>query len=188
MNFDTGAVLAFALAAIPACDGEEAAGEAVEMRDAQASWNAVNHSLASGYDQFIARVQLERFGEIELECADGGVLHLGGRMSERRDFQLDATFDDCTDDGVVLAGNLALTASLEFFVDEGSTAAFNHDDIRALVIVDYHGMLQLDGAAAGSCFIATQVHASALIFAGFASNTVVVDGEVCGHDANAVVH
>jgi hypothetical protein len=190
VHADTRVVLALALAAVPACDREdedEDEGISVEIRDAHASWNAANHSLASAYDRFVTHVQLEQFGEIDRECADGGVVHLVGRMSEHRDFQLDAMFDDCTEEGVVLDGHLTLTASLELFYDEGTGAAFDHDDIRALVIVDYHGMLQLDGDAAGSCFIAAQVHASALIFAGFASDAVVVDGEVCGFDANAVV-
>lgn len=158
------------------------------MRDAQWGWNATNHSLASAYAQFVAHVEIEEFGAIDLECADGGALHLQGRMSEQRDFELDGAFDDCTDEGVVLDGDLTLTASLELFVDEESAAAFDHDDIRALVIVDYHGLLQLDGAAAGTCVMDAQVHANALIFEGFASTMVVVDGELCGIDANAVVH
>ncbi len=178
---NAGIRVVLACVAIVACDVEHA--EEIDLRDASAGWRAVNHALAPAYAEFAATVQLEQFGEVELACTGGGTVTLVGRMSERRDFQLDAMLDACSEAGVVLDGNLTVTASLELFFEQGA-ASYDHDDIRALVIVDYHGMMELDGTA---CSIAAQVHANGLVFAGFASDAIVVDGELCELDANAVV-
>lgn len=178
--------VALVLAALPACDAYDA--EPVELRDAHVGWNAANHAFAGGYADLAARMDVEEYAEIDIACRDGGSLHVGGWMTERRDFQLDAVFDECSDaNAVVLDGNLTVSASLGLFFEDGAVD-YDHDDIGALVIVDYHGMLHLDGEAIGACPIATKVHANGLVFAGFGSHGVVVEGELCGHDADAVVH
>jgi hypothetical protein len=186
--------MAFALPLGCGDDGDDDGDNQLDERQAQTSWSAANHAAASAHSDFAANVVLGQHGDISIACDGGGLLHVAGTMNETHDFDLDVSYDDCIEDGVMINGNVSIVAvvdvDLDLDDDDDDDPLDDDDDdgLAARVLVDYEGLLQLDGDIEGTCVIDAQVRAETLIFEHFASAGVSIEGTVCGHDADDVIH
>jgi hypothetical protein len=175
--------LSFALAAVSACDDADARRSMPELdvSEAETSWYAANHAVAVAQTGLLERVEAGERADILVRCPGGGRMRLVGESNAAQDFQLDAMFEDCIDEGVMLGGDLTIVASVEL---EGDLP---EDGGAATVFVDYQGRLRLDGDVEGACAIDAQVRAPALALDTYGVGQTVVEGTVCGHEAAAVV-
>lgn len=175
--------LALAMAVAPSLSCGDA--DDIDVRDAQTSWTATNRAVAAAHTNFSAHVVFGDHGEVSAGCSGGGLVHLVGTMRAEHDFELDAQFDACVEDGVVINGDLTVTADVDVDLDDIDDG---HGGASVLVVVDYQGKLELDGDVEGTCTIDAQVHAGAVAFEQFFAAGVTVEGSLCGHDAAAVIH
>jgi hypothetical protein len=169
-----------ALATAVACsDGGDA--EAIGTRDAELGWYAANHAVAVAQLGLLDRLDAGERGDILVRCADGGRMRLVGESNHQDDLQLDAMFEDCIDEGVMIGGDLTIVASIEHPVElaEGGGSAG--------VFVDYRGRLRLDGDAEGACEIDVQVRTPAPGVVAPSDDEIAIGGTVCGLDARAVL-
>jgi hypothetical protein len=173
-----------------ACDKGDDGSDDIEPREAEASWHASNQALASGHHKFDAEVRRGEDGEVRVDCEDGGILVLSGTMNENDDFQLDATYDGCIQDGVIIDGDLTFIASLDVDIDLDTTdddEDGDEDHAAARLLLDYQGRLEYDGDVEGTCVVDAQLHAQAVAFDDFAGAGVTAEGTICGHDASIVL-
>lgn len=171
-----------ALATPLACD-EGGLGDTVAMRDAEAGWYAANHAVAIAEPELLDRIDAHDRGDILVRCPDGGRLRLVGEQNDANDFAMQAMFEDCMDEGVMIGGDLDIVASVGL-----GDAALPEDGGSGTLFVAYNGHLHLDGDAEGSCEIDVDVHAPAVSHSDLVGIDVQVEGSVCGHDAYAVIH
>jgi hypothetical protein len=157
-----------ALATPLACSGG-AHDEPIGIRDAEAGWYAANHAVAVAEPELLDRMAAGIVADILVRCPDGGDLRLVGEGEGDHDLAIDATFEDCIDNGVMIGGELGIVAAI---------------DARDMVSVDYQGRLQLDGDVEGRCAIDVQVEVPAL----GDEPAMEIGGSVCGQDAYAVIH
>jgi hypothetical protein len=175
--------LGLALFAPLGCDDDDS--DDVDTREAEVGWAATNHAMASGHDSFAAQVELTASGDLEASCEGGGSMYMVGRMNDEDDFRLDVDFDGCVADDVMIDGTVTLVASVDVDVDiDGDDG----DHAGAAVIVDWDGDLVFSGDVEGTCSIDASVRAGALVFDDFAAAGVTVEGHICDHDADIVVH
>lgn len=115
---------------------------------------------------------------------------MDGRQSRRVDGPLEllvvSRADDCISDGVIINGvvSIVAVADLDVHIDDDDD---EEDGLDASVVIDYDGVLELDGDIEGTCSIDAEVTAHAVVFEHFASAGVTVEGTVCGHDADEIV-
>jgi hypothetical protein len=173
--------LALALLAPLGCDDDS--DDDVDAREAEIGWTATNRAMASGHDDFAAQVELTASGDLQATCAGGGSMYMVGRMNEVDDFRLDVEFDECVADDVMIDGSVTLVASVDVDVDIDGD-----DGDHAGAAVDWDGDLVLSGDVEGTCSIDASVRAGALVFDDFAAAGVTVEGHICDHDAELVVH
>jgi hypothetical protein len=164
------AVLAriLALATPLACSGG-AHDEPIGMRDAEAGWYAASHAVAVAEPELLARIDAGIVADILVRCPDGGDLRLVGEGDDAHELAIDATFEDCIDNGVMMGGELGIVAAI---------------DEREMLSVDYQGRLRLDGDVEGRCAIDVQVQVPEL----GEEPVTAIGGTVCGQDAYAVIH
>lgn len=175
--------LGLALLAPFGCDDDES--DDVDEREAEIGWTATNHAMAAGHDSFAAQVELTTSGDLQTSCEGGGSMYLVGRMNEADDFRLDVEFDGCVADDVMIDGTVTLGASVDVDVDiDGDDG----DHAGAAVVVDWDGDLVFSGDVEGTCSIDASVRAGALVFDDFAAAGVSVEGHICDHDAELVLH
>ncbi|MBK8715335.1 MAG: hypothetical protein IPN32_11380 [Deltaproteobacteria bacterium] len=161
--------LCTSLAACTASDGGDDPSP-----DASRGWRATNLVVADGQDEWNGEVDASGQLTFDLSCPDGGAYHLEGSYSNENDYALTLSFDDCTSEGVTIAGHLALEASISV------TPTTSH------VAVDYSGELTFSGDANGSCAIDMTAEITA-DSSGGGSAEVEYHGSVCGFSADAVV-
>lgn len=179
--------VALAFSTLLACDSDDDAGDDMDPRDAAVGWEATNDVVAHGHTQFTTKVGSGTDGELHLACMYSGELHLVGRVNDASDFELDATFTNCTGDEVTIDGQVSLVAALDIDVDIDDDDQ-QPDHAGAAVTIDYTGQLAFSGEVEGTCNIDTHVHAGAVVFDGYAAAGVTVEGTLCGNDADLVVH
>lgn len=163
-----------ALLLLPICSLCFACGED-DVGDAPDGWRAANQALSLGQASFQSDVEVGVDGSIEVECPDGGTLALEGTYASNDEFELSVTYDGCAGYDVVIDGTLAVTGST--IVTENSVE----------VSVEYRGSLQWSGAANGTCDVDMDAYVGVQSSGNDASAEVRFEGEICGHDAKAVV-
>lgn len=170
-----------------ACGGDDDNdNDDLDQRQAKESWSAASHSAASAHSDFAANVVLGEQGDISVACQGGGLLHVTGTMDEANQFDLDISYEDCIDNGVMINGDVSIVAVVDVDVDIDDDD--NEDDsVQAHVIVDYDGLLELDGDVEGTCIVDAEVRAGAVIFDHYAGAGVTIEGTICGHEASDVV-
>jgi hypothetical protein len=142
-------------------------------------WRATNMAVGESQEEWSAGVDAK--GELALDsaCAGGGTATITGSYGGENEYEVSIAFDGCEADGVVIAGELALQASVE--ITDTSTA----------VSVSYTGELTWSGAAEGTCAIDVDAELTTSVQGTGADAKFDVDaefnGEVCGYDASAVV-
>lgn len=171
-----------ALATPLGCD-DGGLGDPMAMREAEAGWYSANHAVALAEPELLDRIDTHAHGDILVRCKDGGRLRLVGAQNDENDFELQAMFEDCIDEGVMIGGELEIVASVSL-----GDAALPEDGGAGTLLVAYDGHLRLDGDAEGNCPIDVQVHAPAVSYGDLTGLDVDVEGSVCGHDAYAVIH
>ena len=150
-------------------------GEEEPSDDATNGWRATQLAIGQSQGDW-ADVAVDGSLDVDLDCAGGGSYRVVGSYSDDQAFDLTLEFDGCAAEDVVIDGALSMHAEVE--VSENSTR----------VAVSYDGELSWSGAAKGSCGI----NATALVAVQSDGNSSEVDvefhGEICGYDADAVVH
>ena len=153
------------------CAGDEPVSD-----DASRGWRATQLAFADDQTEWQEGVDVDGSLDVSLGCPDGGSYRAVGTFANNETFDLSVEFENCSADGVVIDGSLALYAKVE--VDEHGTR----------VETSYSGELTWSGAAQGSCGI--DMTASVVVATSDDSSEVDVEfhGEICGYEADAVVH
>lgn len=144
--------------------------------NASKGWRAASTAMAGSDSKWNAEKQPDGTLSADISCPSGGSYHVDGSYTSNQDFSVTVTFDACKSDDVVIAGELALEAS----IDTDASGSRMH--------IDYTGSLHFSGAAVvASCDI--DMVADLAVTGG--SDQVDVDasfhGHVCGYSADAVV-
>jgi hypothetical protein len=150
-------------------------GDEEPSDDATNGWRATQLAIGQSQGDW-ADIAVDGALDVDLDCIDGGSYRVIGAYSGNEEYDLSLEFDGCATEDVVIDGTLSMHAEVE--VTENSTR----------VAVSYEGELSWSGAANGSCGI----EATALVAVQSDENSSEVDvefhGEICGYDADAVVH
>ena len=140
--------------------------------DVSTGWRATQIAFEGDKADWGNEVDVDGSLDVGLDCPDGGSYRVVGSYDTDEKFDLTVAFDSCGAEGVVIDGDLALHAEV----------AVTDDSTR--VSVSYEGDLTWSGEAQGSCSIdmtATVAVESDEVDAEF-------HGDICGYDADAVVH
>lgn len=146
-----------------------------DVGDAPDGWRASNQALQLGQSAFETDVELGVDGSISVECPDGGTIAVEGHYDGDDEFSLSVSYASCECHDVKIDGTLALTGSAT--VTESSVE----------ISVEYRGTLKWSGAANGTCDIDIDAYVGVSSDGGTASGEYRFDGEICGHDAEAVI-
>lgn len=153
------------------CAGDEPVSD-----DVAKGWRSTQLAFEDDKADWQEGVDVDGSLDVSLDCPDGGSYRVAGSYDNDEKFDLTMAFDGCGADGVVIDGELALHA--EVAVSESSTR----------VSMSYEGDLEWSGAAKGSCAI--DMTAMVAVETGHDSAEVDAEfhGDICGYDADAVVH
>jgi hypothetical protein len=162
-----GTILSVPVLVLLGCAGDEPPSD-----DATNGWRATQLAIGDDEAQWQQQVDVDGKLDVSLECPDGGSYRAAGAYTDGTKFDLVLEFDGCSADGVVIDGDLSLHAEVE--VGEDS----------ARVATSYEGSLTWSGEANGSC----DVDMTALVAVESSEVDVEVHGEICGYEADAVVH
>jgi hypothetical protein len=153
------------------CAGDEPVSD-----DASRGWRATQLAFGDDMTEWEQGALVDGSLDVSLECPDGGSYRAVGTYSSDNTFDLTVEFEGCGADGVVIDGALALHAEVD--IDEHGTR----------VQTSYEGDLTWSGEASGSC----DIDMSASVVVAVDDDSADVDaefhGEICGYDADAVVH
>jgi hypothetical protein len=163
-----------ALLLVPFCSLSLACADD-DVGDAPDGWRAANSALQLGQSSFQSDVEIGVDGSIDVECPDGGSIAVEGHYDSDDEFSLAVTYSDCQAEDVRIDGTLSVTG----------TAVVTDTSVE--VSVEYRGSLQWSGAANGSCDIDMDAYVGVQSEGNGASAEVRFDGEICGHDAKAVI-
>jgi hypothetical protein len=153
------------------CAGDEPVSD-----DASRGWRATQLAIGDGQSEWGQGVDVDGSLDISLDCVGGGSYRAIGTYADGNTFELSIEFEGCSADGVVIDGSLAMHALVDV------------DDHGTRVETSYEGELSWSGAAQGSCDI--DVNALVVVTTDDDSSDVEVEfhGDICGYDADAVVH
>ena len=146
-----------------------------DVGDSPDGWRASTEVLQLGQAELQAEFGSGAEGEVSLECPDGGSFTLAGRIDDENTFDLSINYDGCQTEGVRIDGELTAVGTVE--VTETSVE----------IAVSYRGSLQWSGAANGECGIDVDMYVAASSDGQTASGEYSFEGEICGHDARAVI-
>lgn len=172
--------------------------------DARALWNSVEDTLVDGSGNrdgagFGQALSVSASSDVQFDaaCDDGGEIAfdgllststvIDGTVSSATVFDLDATYDDCAEDGDVFNGEVEWASAVN--VTAGA-------DIGAevLVVYSYQGSIVVEGETNGVCDF--DIEGNVLVSANDSGVFVGVsrrdetdyEGTLCGHDADDVLN
>ena len=153
------------------CAGDEPVSD-----DASRGWRATQLAFADDQADWQQGVDVDGSLDVSFDCPGGGSYRAVGTYSNSEAFDLSVEFESCSADGIVIDGSLDLHA--EVVVDENSTR----------VETSYVGDLTWSGEVEGSCGIDMTASVSVVTSGDKSDVDVEVHGDICGYDADAVVH
>lgn len=172
---------ALSLTAALGCSADDA--DDLELRDAKVSWDATSRALTEARVELEQRVPNHYDGTLRIDCEQGGALNVVRQREQDGEFQLDAAFDACAHDGLVIDGELSLVTSVAIDVDD----EVDLRDGSLAVLVGYSGWLELSGSVDGLCVVDAQLRVGAATIDHHFTIGAAVSGTLCGHDAADVV-
>lgn len=152
------------------CAGDEPSDDATK------GWRATQVAIGETQNEWKDIADVDGSLDVDLECTGGGSYRVVGSVTDTETFDISLDFDDCSAEGVVIDGSLSMHAEVE--VSENSTR----------VAVSYEGDLKWSGAAEGSCSIDATMRVAVQSDESSSEVDVEVHGDICGYDADAVVH
>lgn len=152
------------------CGGEEPSDDATK------GWRATQLAIGETQNDWKDISEVDGSLDVDLECTGGGSYRVVGSVTDNETFDVSLDFDNCSAENVVIDGSLSMHAEIE--VTENSSR----------VAVSYDGDLKWSGAAEGSCSIDATMLVAVQSDASSSEVDVEVHGDICGYDADAVVH
>ena len=153
------------------CAGDEPVSD-----DASRGWRATQLAFGDDQTEWQEGVDVQGSLDVTLDCSGGGSYRAVGTYADDNTFDLTVEFEGCSTDGVVIDGSLALHAEVD--IDAHGTR----------VDTSYAGDLTWSGAANGSCDIDVTASVSVVTEGDMADVDAEFHGDICGYDADAVVH
>lgn len=153
------------------CAGDEPVSD-----DVAKGWRSTQLAFTDDQDEWQQGVDIDGSLDVSLDCPDGGSYRAVGTYDSSETFDLTIAFEGCSAEGVVIDGDLALHAEV----------AVSGNDTR--VSMSYEGDLTWSGAAEGSCSIDMTAKVAVDVDDDSADVDAEFHGDICGYDADAVVH
>jgi hypothetical protein len=153
------------------CAGDEPVSD-----DASKGWRATQLAFGDDASAWQQGADIDGSLDVALDCPGGGSYRAVGSYTDGNTFDLTVEFEGCSAEGVVIDGSLAMHAKVT--IDEHGTH----------VETSYAGELAWAGAANDSCSIDVTASVSVTTDDDSADVDAEFHGEICGYDADAVVH